>query len=163
MQNSKNQKHGSDPKMSKIQAMFLKMQNSSLGGKICFLLTKLNWFCHAVYQLLYHFFCWFHVPYKRTWLNMRIPEKDEPFSKSILLFKHYSSCLSVYLFIWNHQSWWTSKCTFEYLCFLTSNDNKKAFTDQNRDVSWLSDRSLILSPPPLFLFLSKYLPKQTIR
>ena len=34
---------------------------------------------------------------KNTWLNMRIHEKDELFSKCILLFKHYSNCLSVYL------------------------------------------------------------------
>ena len=66
------------------------------------------------------FFCWFQVPYKSTWLNMRIPNKDYLFSNFILLFKHYSSYLSVYLFIWNHQSWWTPKCTFECLCVVST-------------------------------------------
>ena len=30
----------------------------------------------------------------------------------------FSSCFSVYLFIWNHQSWWTPKCIFECLCVI---------------------------------------------
>ena len=84
-----------------------------------FLPKKLTWFCYAVYQLCNNFFLWFQVPYKITWLNMHIPEKDELFSKHILPFKYYGSFLSVYLLIWNHQNWLTPKCTFECLCVIS--------------------------------------------
>ena len=59
MQNWKKQKHSSDPKTSKIRTMFLEMQNSSLGGRFVFLLTKLIQFCHTFYQLFNQFFAYF--------------------------------------------------------------------------------------------------------
>ena len=59
-------KHSSDSKTSKIRTMFLKKQNSALGGRI-------------------------YLSLKAKMILL--------FSKCILLFKHYSNCLSViYLF-----------------------------------------------------------------
>ena len=95
----KTQEHSSDPKISKIQTMFLEIQNSSLGCRFCFVPTKLTGFC---------------------WPNMRIPEKDKVFSSTYYYLNIMAAvCLSICLF-WVIKLSWPPKCTIECLCVIHS-------------------------------------------
>ena len=55
---------------------------------------------------------------------MRIPVKDKLFSKHMLPFKHYGSCLSLNLFVWSHQSKLTPE--IHYWMSVCHNDNDLA-------------------------------------
>ena len=105
MQNWKNQKHSSDPKTSKIRTMFLEMQNSSLGGRFGFLLTKLIQFCHTFYQFFNQFFADFEYHTRATdQICAYLKKISDLVGMCCHLNIREAVCLSIYLFVWSHQS-----------------------------------------------------------
>ena len=123
MQNWKKQKHSSDPKTSKIRTMFLEMQNSSLGGRFGFLLTKLIQFCHTFYQLFNQFFADFEY---HTRVTDQICAYLRKISGLVSICCHLNIreavCLSICLFEVIKVSW-PPKFTIECLCVICKNRN----------------------------------------